>query len=326
MRNCLLLPAICLLLCTGCASRVANAPFQAPAINQPPAVTSNFVAPNKITAPRPLVGNHGKYMSPYTADGAIAPWAQENSTGTDNGSEVAASVGSAVGQQVANRALSFVPFGLGGVIGRGVGESVARASTRKKSEPELPSLDAVKAGSDVSFDTVDQLAVHLYSKFAAHADYARVLALTKTVYPELEQAYIPAIEKASLASKRSGHPEFAPPGKISAPRPVSGKLGKYVSPFTRKGTVALWAQVQPSESDNPSQLPEMEAVRASSNVSFNSVDDLAVHMYAKNSSHKEYERVLNLTKMLYPELEQAYVPAIEKASLAAKKKTKKKKG
>jgi hypothetical protein len=160
------------------------------------AIQRNFARPEKITAPRPIAGNSGKYRSPFTAAGTVALWAQKPISGTDNGSDLAASVGGAVGQQVANKVLENIPF-VGGIIGQKIGESAARAATKKNIEPELPDMDAVIASSDISFNSADKLAVYMYAKNSAHGQYARVLALAQKVYPELQDAYTPAIEKAS---------------------------------------------------------------------------------------------------------------------------------
>lgn len=167
---------------------------------QDAAAQRNFARPEKITAPRPIAGNSGKYRSPFTAAGTVALWAQNPVSGTDNGSDLAASVGGAVGQQLTQKALDFVPFGLGGMIGQKAGESAARAATKKNIEPELPGMDAVIASSDISFNSADKLAVYMYAKNSSHGQYARVLALAQRVYPELQDAYTSAIEKASQAS------------------------------------------------------------------------------------------------------------------------------
>lgn len=184
---------------------------------QEEAIQRNFASPDKIAAPQPIAGNGGKYMSPFTATGAVALWAQKPVTGTDNGSELAASVGGAVGQQVANKVFENIPF-VGGMIGKSVGEEAARAATRKKIEPELPSLDAVRASSDISFNTADELAVYMYAKHSTHGQYARVLALTQKIYPELQDVYTTAVAKASQAPepKKEAMQEASPKERLKA--------------------------------------------------------------------------------------------------------------
>lgn len=161
--------------------------------------------PNTINPSTPISGNSGKYMSPFTASGAVAVWAQKRVATTDNGSDVAGAVGGYVGKRVADKALDFVPFGLGGMIGSKAGDAAGRAVTRKTIEPALPTPYEAKASSDISFDSVDELAVYIYSKNSDHPEYARVLAVAEQVYPELRNSYKAAIENAShVPPKKEG--------------------------------------------------------------------------------------------------------------------------
>ena len=157
----------------------------------------NFVRPENIIAPKPITGNSGKYMSPFTSAGDVALWAKKREAVSDNGSDLAASAGSYAGQQVANQALSFLPFGLGGMVGNSAGDAAGRAATTKTIQPTLPTPQEAKASSDISFNSLDKLAVYMYAKNSSHPEYARILALTEQVYPELRTHYEPAINKAS---------------------------------------------------------------------------------------------------------------------------------
>jgi hypothetical protein len=49
-------------------------------------------------------------------------------------------------------------------------------------------------------------------------------------------------------------------------------------------------------------------------MSFNSVRDLALYMYVRNSTHKDFQQALELTQQIYPELKQEYYAAIIAAS------------
>lgn len=165
--------------------------------------------PNTINPSTPISGNGGKYMSPFTASGAVAVWAQKRVATTDNGSDVAGAVGGYVGKRVADKALDFVPFGLGGMFASKAGDAAGRAVTRKTIEPALPTQYEAKASSDISFDSVDELAVYIYSKNSAHPEYARVLAVATQVYPELRDTYTQAIQTASQlpSAKKNISPE-----------------------------------------------------------------------------------------------------------------------
>lgn len=56
-----------------------------------------------------------------------------------------------------------------------------------------------------------------------------------------------------------------------------------------------------------------DAIRSSSDYSFNSADDLAVFMHAYHVDHPDYPGALAAAMALYPELEQRYEPAVELA-------------
>ncbi len=146
-----------------------------------------IAAPQAIAAPAPIVGNSGKYMSPYTEDGTVAPWVEKG-----RAASAGASVGSFVGAQAGAKLAENIPF-VGGWIGQSVGESVGRQLALKMVGGE----EFIKANSDMSFNSVNELAVYMYAKNSSHKDYAAVLDLTQKVYPDLKTAYLPAIVAAS---------------------------------------------------------------------------------------------------------------------------------
>lgn len=176
----------------------------AAATQRSPVVTnfSNLPPASKLTAPMPISGNSGNYMSPFTATGGIAPWAVEVEATTDNGSDLAANVGGAVGEQVGRKALDFIPFGLGGMVGKEVGSQAGRSATRTTTQARVPSAEEAKATSDISFNTPNELAVFMYAKYSSHPEYARVLSLTQQVYPELTRVYVLAIEQAAKSPEK----------------------------------------------------------------------------------------------------------------------------
>lgn len=147
-------------------------------------------------------------------------------------------------------------------------------------------------------------------------------------------------------------PQLAPPESIQAPEPIAGNTGKYMSPYTEDGTVAKWvekgraasaganiggfvgAQAGAKLAENIPFIGGLigqkvgqevgrsvainmvggEAyIKENSDLSFNSAEDMAVYMYVKNSAHKDYPQVLELTQKIYPELQEVYMPAIIKA-------------
>jgi hypothetical protein len=149
-----------------------------------------IAAPNLIKAPQPIVGNTGKYMSPYTEDGTVAAWVEK---GRNAG--MGASLGGFVGAQAGQKVAENIPF-VGGFLGQKLGETAGRAIALKMVGGE----EFIRANSDLSFNSVNDLAVYMYAKNSAHKDFAEALKLTQDIYPELKTAYYPAIISASAAA------------------------------------------------------------------------------------------------------------------------------
>jgi hypothetical protein len=146
-----------------------------------------IAAPNKIAAPRPIEGNTGKYMSPYTADGTVAPWVEKG-----RNASAGASIGGFLGAQAGQKLAGSIPF-VGGFLGQAVGETAGRAVALSMVGGEA----FIKSSSDLSFDRAEDLAVYMYATNSSHKDFAEVLSLTQKIYPELQQGYYQALVKAS---------------------------------------------------------------------------------------------------------------------------------
>jgi hypothetical protein len=151
------------------------------------ATAPQMAAPSSIQAPTPIVGNAGKFMSPYTEDGTVAKWVEKGRSAS-----AGASVGGFVGAQVGSRLAENIPF-VGGFIGQQVGQAAGRSVALSMVGGEA----YIKETSDLSFNSVEDLAVYMYAKNSSHKDYPKVLELTQAIYPDLARAYYPAIAKAS---------------------------------------------------------------------------------------------------------------------------------
>jgi hypothetical protein len=169
----LLISATFAVLLTACAS----APRLAP--------------PTALTAPTPIMGNSGKYMSPYTEDGTVALWVEKG-----RAASAGANVGGFVGAQAGAKLAENIPF-IGGMLGQKVGETMGRTVALKMVGGE----EFIKQNSDMSFDNVRDLALYMYVKNSSHKDYPQVLDLAQKIYPELQKEYMPAIMSASAAKR-----------------------------------------------------------------------------------------------------------------------------
>lgn len=142
--------------------------------------------PSEVRVPKPIQGNSGKYMCPFTSDNTVAEWVDKGVA-----ARFGASLGATVGSYAGSKALEQVPL-IGGVLGNAVGESVGRKVAIEYSGGE----EYIKSTSDLSFNSIDNLAVYLYARHSSHKDYNKVFKLTSEIYPDLEKRYSRAIQKA----------------------------------------------------------------------------------------------------------------------------------
>lgn len=165
-------------------------------------MTAQYPSASEIKAPAPIEGNTGKYMCPYTSDDTVCEWVIAG-----RNAKMASQVGSAVGAYAGQKALEQVPF-VGGFLGQKAGNAVGREIAIKS----MGGLDAIVEGSDLSFDSVEDLAVFLYATHSDHADYAEVVKLLGELYPEYTQkAYYaimnaPRIEVPSVVEAEVANP------------------------------------------------------------------------------------------------------------------------
>lgn len=150
-------------------------------------ITSKFqsLQPADIVVPQPLANTKGRYLLPYTNDGALTEWANKALS-----VQVGAAVGSKVGEEAGKRLTAKVPFG-------GLASGLA-----KKKGKEMGAVAAVggekfmRQTSSRSFNNLDDYAVYLHVTHAGTAGYDQALAAAMAVYPELEAGYQPAIQNA----------------------------------------------------------------------------------------------------------------------------------
>lgn len=149
--------------------------------------TASFPTPAQVSAPTPVQNNTGKFMAPYTSDGVVAEWVDKAVK-----AKMGASLGGTIGSYAGQKAMEQIPF-VGGFLGEKAGKAIGREIAVKSSG----GWEAIKAGSDLSFNSVDDLAVWMYAKYSTNEHYADVLAATQGIYPELVERYAPAIQIAA---------------------------------------------------------------------------------------------------------------------------------
>jgi hypothetical protein len=95
---------------------------------------------------------------------------------------------------------------------------MARSATSSAGGPAAPNLESIRAQSDLSFNSAEELAAYLYAQHSARPDYGQVLERTFTLYPELRNLYPHAIYRAELVSTRSTPAAMTPAGAPTSAR------------------------------------------------------------------------------------------------------------
>jgi len=142
------------------------------------------------------------------------------------------------------------------------------------------------------------------------------------------------------------------PEQLVAPQPIQGNSGQYMCPYTSDGVMAKWVDKAVNARLGGSagslagtyigqkacgQVPLVggllggfvgkavgrqvaieasggkEYIKSTSDLSFNRVDDLAVYLYVKHSSHPHFNDAFRAACDIYPDLRTRFHPAIQKA-------------
>jgi hypothetical protein len=157
------------------------------------AVTPKLARPQELNAPRPIPNNMGKYMCPYTQDGVMAEW-----TDKAINAKIGATIGKHAGAYVGQKAVEQIPF-IGGMLGSAVGKEAGRKIAIESSG----GMETIKNSSDLSFNSFDDMSLYLYVNYSSHEHYKDAFAAASAIYPELQEAYYPALARASKNARKN---------------------------------------------------------------------------------------------------------------------------
>ncbi|MBF0625804.1 MAG: hypothetical protein HQL82_13475 [Magnetococcales bacterium] len=146
--------------------------------------------PQELAIPKPIEGNTGAYLSPYTSDGVLAKWVDKAV-----GAETGAAIGQAAGTMVGQKAMEQIPF-VGGFLGAELGKRAGREIAIQASG----GMEFIKETSDLSFDKIEDLAVYMYAKHGSSEHYQNALTATMGIYPELKESYFGILQQAPRAT------------------------------------------------------------------------------------------------------------------------------
>lgn len=171
------------------------------AANTPITAVTASGTPEQLASPKPIEGTTGKYMSPFTSDGVTAGWVTKAMAVKASGA-VGSMVGSAAGNyaanQAANQMASMVPIPGMSFLAQRAGKSMGEAAGRGMALQSIGGEAFLKSSTDLSFNTVQEMAVYMYVNHSTHPDYAKIVDATATIYPEFKTGYGPALQTAAL--------------------------------------------------------------------------------------------------------------------------------
>jgi len=142
--------------------------------------------PEEIIPPKPISDNSGEYMCPYTQDGMVAPWCDKGINAS-----IGSTVGKTAGAYLGSKALEQVPF-IGGFLGSKAGDAVGRKVAIEASG----GWEYIKETSDLSFNSLEDMAVWLYVTKSNNEHYQETFKAAGQIYPELNKIFYSAIKDA----------------------------------------------------------------------------------------------------------------------------------
>ncbi len=170
----LLIPFTMTLLLIGCVAAPVPVEVQMP-------------TPSSLVAPAPIEDSSGAFLSPYTSDGVLAEWVDKAVS-----AKAGAALGGAVGNYAGQQATENIPF-IGGFIGQKLGEEAGRKIALEAAGGE----QYMRETSDLSFATLEDLAVYIYVNHSSHEHYQDALSATMEIYPQLKMSYQNALLQAA---------------------------------------------------------------------------------------------------------------------------------
>ncbi|MFP4381074.1 MAG: glycine zipper 2TM domain-containing protein [Candidatus Sumerlaeia bacterium] len=148
---------------------------------------SSLPQPDTLDCPKPIMSNRGKYMSPYTSDGVLTEWV-DKVIYRRMGAGLGAAVGAWAGSEIAQEDRELEGAIIGAIAGYQLGADLALKVAG--------GWDYIRKTSDISFNSLDNMAVWLYATHSSHRHYIDALNATFEIYPELKSRYRGAILNA----------------------------------------------------------------------------------------------------------------------------------
>lgn len=239
-----------------------------------------------------IKGNAGNYMSPITSKGTLTAWVKDIF-----GDELTANSD----QSVFDSALVI------SIIQGAFRESNSDPSVDLNLSQKSFNGDLIQEISDTNFNNIEEVIVFIYANYNNQLDLKDIVSATVQTYSDM------------IDLDKIGHMV-----KSQIKTGVSDAASEYVSTNVLKNVPgmdsAVGGVIISSVIENISfeTVPDLEHVRKTSDISFNSLSDLAVYLYAYYGNNPNYYAVLSATSVVYPELEKLNESALFTASALAR--------
>lgn len=134
--------------------------------------------------------NQGVFKSPITSDGVVADWV-DKVVGINLGTKVVGMAGGALGDAIGRQVLGDVG---GRMVGAAVGSRIGEAAGRNMALAAVGGEEALAASSDVSADSLTDLAGWLYEEHRDNPRLGEILTAAQAVYPDLGKQYAEVVK------------------------------------------------------------------------------------------------------------------------------------
>jgi len=143
---------------------------------------------SQLTAPEVLLDNSGEYMCPYRQDGTMADWSAQI---------ISKVLGAEAGKRAGWMAGAKL---LGGAAD--VGKKVGEKAGQKLALEAAGGMEGIRRTSDISSNSLDDLAVFMYVNYSEKDNYKKALRAMYDIYPKFKKTYSRALAKASAEQKK----------------------------------------------------------------------------------------------------------------------------
>jgi hypothetical protein len=156
------------------APALAVASLVAPGTGMPSASSPAVAASKALT---------GKYFCPFRKDGSASPWVSK-AVSIQTGAMAGSAIGGVAAAHMGEQLLGNVPF-IGGFLGKSVGSAVGKRAGTAVTLEMVGGWDAIRESSDLSFETLADMADYIRLNNSSHPQYIQIIRATAAVYPEL---------------------------------------------------------------------------------------------------------------------------------------------